>query len=121
MRIWGRVYAEDGSYTWQKVETDPVNGNDYVYITDLVQVLKLNLNESPFYASSGIPAHPAVIEQIVPDYYMYVTQQRFAPYFASLTISNVSLPPADGAAPVPTYRVNLTTNNGVTMAMDIPV
>jgi hypothetical protein len=105
MRIWGRVTNPDGTRTWVAVVTTPEGDDTAVRITQLIQVLKLNLNESPFYADWGIPAYPAVAQQIPPDYYVQLTQQRFAQYFASLTIARISANP-------PTYNINLLTKQG---------
>lgn len=105
MRVYGRVYAEDGSYTWQVVKTTPAGGNEAVYLTALVQCLKLNLNESPFYASSGIPAQPSIVQQLFPDYYVSLTQQRYAPYFANLTVSKLPVS-------TPTYDISATLMSG---------
>ena len=115
-RVWGRVYAVPftGAYVWQVVTPDENGHPDYVYITNLIQVLKLNLGESPFYANFGIPAQRSVVQQVFPDFYVNMTQQQFAQYFASLTIAKI--PSAS-----PMYRVNLTTMQGTTVAMDIPV
>jgi hypothetical protein len=113
-RIWGRVYASDGSYVWQAVTTDSNGSNDYVYITNLIQVLKLNPGESPFYANYGIPALKSVQTQIAPDYYMALTQSQFSGYFAALVITKVT-------SPTPSYRINLTTNAGVKIETVIPV
>lgn len=121
MRTWGRVFNPDGTWTWTEVTTDAQGFNDYVWITALVQVLKLNLGESPFYANYGIPAKQSVIQQIAPDYYVNQTQQQFAQYFANLSIANVTAQQTTGQAPVPTYLINLTTNQGVKMAVSIPV
>ena len=104
MRIWGRTYP-NGVPTWVLVETQPGGSNSYVYLTWLIQVLKLNLNESPFFGSWGIPAHPSVVQQVAPDFYATLTQQRFAQYFAALTIAKVLDFP-------PTYKVNATTTEG---------
>lgn len=114
MRTYGRVYAQDGTYTWQKVETDANGANDLVYLTALIQVLKLNLNESPFYSNFGIPARDSIIQQVFPDYNVAFTQQQFAPFFASLIISKQN-------SPTPTYRVNVTTNLGVKITATVPV
>lgn len=114
MRIWGRVYAVDGTWTWQPVETAADGSNDYVYVTNLIQVLKLNLNESPFYANYGIPAQRTVIQQVFPDFFVSQTQAQFAPFFASLIIAKL-------AGPTPRYRVNITTNQGVKINAEIPV
>jgi hypothetical protein len=114
MRAWGRVYDEFGNYTWQEVTTDPAGRNDYVYITNLIQVLKLNRNESPFFADYGIPGQLSVIQQIFPDIYASLTQVQFAPFFASLIITKLP-------SSTPTYRVNLTTNQGVKFEVEVPV
>jgi len=114
MRIWGRVYAEDGSYTWQKVETTADGNDDYVRITSLIQVLKLIRGESPFWANYGIPAQQAVVQQVFPDFYVALTQTQFAGYFASLIVTK-----RGGATP--TYDVNLVTNQGTPLALEIPV
>lgn len=107
MRTYGRVNG-----VWTKVETDAAGFNDYVWITTLIQTLLLNLGESPFYGNFGIPAHPAVVQQVFPDYYVAVTQQQFSQYFASLII-------AKQPSPTPTYRVSVTTNQGVKVAASI--
>ena len=120
MRTWGRVYPVDqngvkipGSKgVWTIVQTDANGFNDDVYITDLIQVLKLNLNESPFYAQWGIPAHPAVIQQVFPDWYIWQIQRQFSPYFANLVVAKVP-------ASVPTYRIDITTNQGKKKSLEI--
>ncbi len=114
MRVWGRVYAEDGSYTWQAVETAADGSNDYVYATNLIQVCKLNPGESPFYSNYGIPGQRAISQQIPPDYYVALTQQQFAGFFAALVVTKVN-------SATPTYRINLTTHQGVQIAAEIPV
>lgn len=114
MRTYGRIFNEDGTYQWVEVSTDANGYNDYVWITTLIQCLKLNLGESPFYADYGIPAQQSVIQQIFPDFYVFRTQSQFAKYFASLLISKQNFP-------TPTYNVNITTNQGVKMAASIPV
>ncbi len=114
MRTYGRIFHGDGTWTWTEVDTDAQGYDDYVWITTLVQVLKLSPGESPFYANYGIPAQRALVQQVFPDYYVALTQAQFAPFFASLIISKVP-------APDPTYNVNLTTNQGVKMALNIPV
>ncbi|HVB66128.1 MAG TPA: hypothetical protein VND01_00365 [Candidatus Acidoferrales bacterium] len=107
MRTYGRVPGLSGLPTvWVEVVTDPNGLNDQVYLTTLLQVLKLNLGESPFYANFGIPAQQSVIQQIFPDYYAALIQQQFAVYFASLMIARTSANP-------PTYQVSLITHNGI--------
>ena len=43
MRIWGRNYAADGTYTWVVITPDADGHADYLRITHLCQVLKLEL------------------------------------------------------------------------------
>jgi hypothetical protein len=125
MRTWGRIWLDaNGNQVqasppgivpkWIKVETDAQGFNDMVYATALVQVLKLNLGESPFYQNWGIPAKYDVITQIFPDYYVTLTQQRFQARFASLIV-------AKQVDPTPTYRINITTHVGVKLNASIPI
>ena len=121
MRVYGRTQdVLTGKKKWWTVVTD-INGfNDSVYLTNLAQVIKLNLGESPFFANYGIPAHPAVVTQLFPDYYMVQIQQQFSAYFASLILT--PLPVAQGSAdsfatgqdgrPAPRYYINVLTNYG---------
>jgi hypothetical protein len=111
MRTYGRIYNDDGTYKWVVVETDANGFNDEVWLTTLCQTLKLNLNESPFWANYGIPAEPAVVQQVFPDFYVSRTQQQFSQYFASLIISKVNVTTAQGQ-PVPTYNIAVVTNYG---------
>jgi hypothetical protein len=80
----------------------------------LIQVLKLNLGESPFYANYGIPAYKSIVQQIFPDFYVAQTQQQFAPYFASLTIVKEN-------SPTPTYNISVITHNGAKILASVPV
>lgn len=114
LRTYGRTYNADGSYQWVEVTTDENGQNDQVYLTTLVQALKLNLGESPFYSQYGIPAQQSIIQQVFPDYYISRTQAQFAQYFASLQVSKVS-------NPTPTYTVNVITHQGVKLSAQIPV
>lgn len=121
MRTYGRTQdVLTGKKKWWIVTTD-INGfNDSVWLTDLAQVLKLNLGESPFFANFGIPAHASVMTQVFPDFYLSRTQQQFASHFASLIIT--ALPVEQGSAdseatgqdgaPAPRYYVNVLTNYG---------
>jgi len=115
LRTYGRTFDEFGNpLGWQQVTTDANGYDDAVWLTTLCQVLLLNLNESPFYADYGIPAHPSVVQQVFPDFYLALTQARFARYFASLIISKVP-----SASPV--YRVNVVTHQGVQMNTSVPI
>lgn len=108
MRTWGRI-ANTGE--WFEVTTDANGFNDAVYLTTLAQVLLLNRGESPFFGDYGIPSQQAVITNLPPDFYVTLTQQQFAPYFASLIINRR---PATGTGPrnPPVYDVNVITSLG---------
>ena len=114
MRTWGRPYTNGKPGAWTEVTTDADGFNDYVYITTLAQVLRLNLGESPFFGAYGIPAHQSVMTRVFPDYYVSFTQQQFAQYFATLAISKEPLP-------APTYNVNITTHRGVLVPFQVPI
>lgn len=111
MRVYGRV---NNTGSWQVVQTDASGHNDEVYITAMCQSLLLNLNESPFWADWGIPAQQSVLTQAFPDFYVFLTQQRFSPYFANLQISKIT-------NPTPTYKINVVTTQGVTITQEIPI
>jgi hypothetical protein len=125
MRSWGRIWAlnPDGSQQspqpagypyWQEVSTDPTTGdNSAVWLTTLCQCLLLNLNESPFNASLGLPAAITVLTQVQPDYYVSRIQAYFAQYFASLLVSKVQSNP-------PVYNVAVTTLQGARIIVSVP-
>lgn len=113
LRTYGRTYDEFGVPTWVEVTTDAQGFNDAVYVTTLIQTLKLSLGEAPFNADYGIPAQQSVVTQVFPDFYVARTQALFAQYFASLIISKVP----DLA--VPTYNVNIVTHQGVKIVTQI--
>lgn len=119
MRTWGRINQVNGiGGTWVEVTTDATGQNDAVYLTTLAQVLKLNLNEDPFYANYGIPAEQSVIAQVQPDYYANQAQQQFAGFFAALIVSKAAQKPNQ---PKPTYNINLTANQGAVLMNPVPV
>ena len=110
MRVYGRTTNEEGVQTWVTVETDPNGHNDMVNLTWLAQVLKLNLNESPFYANWGIPQIPTIVSQVFPDYYVMQTQQQFRGIFASLSMYRVP------ASFPPEYNVQIMTQYGAILS-----
>lgn len=138
MRVWGRtldlagqiidssgnlvtdaqgaivVDSGQGNLQWVEVKTDANGNNDLVYLTALCQVLLLNLGESPFYATYGIPAQQSVMQQTFPDYYVALTQQVYSQYFASLVIVKQS-------DPTPTYLVTVKTHQGVVLSATVPI
>lgn len=105
-RTWTGKIPGQGTPTWTVVETDESGNNEYLFVSWLIQVIQLVLGESPFYADWGIPAIQSVIQQIFPDFYINVTQQKFQSYFASLIISKVP------NTKQPTYTVNIMLTNG---------
>ena len=105
MRTFGRVYTNGVPGPWEVVNTDPNGFNDFVYLTTLCQVLKLQLGESPFDGNYGIPAVGSVLSQTAPDFNIAFTQQQFAKYFASLVIAKQNTGP-------PTYKISVVTTQG---------
>jgi hypothetical protein len=103
---------KSGARWWAQVNPDASGNPDSVYLTALIQTLKLNLNESPFYGNWGIPAHESVVTQIFPDYYVMLTQQRYAPRFMSLIIAREPLP-------MPTYSVAVQFKTGARISTTV--
>lgn len=114
MRTYGRIRNPDGSKSWVVVETDANGFDDMVWVTTLCQTLLLNLGESPFFADHGLPAPNAVVQQIAPDFFVARTQRQFSAYFASLVVSR-------DASPTPTYKVNVTTHQGVKLNASVQI
>jgi hypothetical protein len=113
MRTYGRTQdVLSGKKKWWVVTTDIGGFNDSVMLTALAQVIKLNLGESPFFADYGIPAHPSVVMQIFPDFYMARTQQQFSGYFASLILTSQPDAVDNDGRPAPSYLINVLTHYG---------
>ncbi|MXV44309.1 hypothetical protein GS501_04520 [Saccharibacter sp. 17.LH.SD] len=102
MRVWTRQHQPDGSRHWVAVD------GDQAIIAWLQNALLLQLGESPFWVDWGIPITQTLLTQVWPDYYTTMTQQRFAGYFASLTI--IREPQSDN----PAYRINAILPDGTT-------
>lgn len=134
MRIWGRIqvgideqnlpiyetYPNSPSYVWRRRKTDANGENGGVYVTNLVQVLKLNRNESPFYANYGIPGEQSVMSQIFPDFYVAQTQAQFSAFFASLLVARLPTPPPP-ALDTPVYVINATLKSGSILKTVVPI
>lgn len=120
MRVWGRNYNVDGTYEWTEVTTDSNGYNDAVYVTALCQVLQLQLGESPFYSNYGIPAQPSIVNQIFPDYNVYLTQQQYAPYFSSLKVTKVNAV-NQYDVPTPVYNIQVITQQGSVIDLNVPI
>ena len=138
MRVYGRIFvpappsgierSEDlvaatpttpGNYRWVVLETAPNGSNDYCYVTALIQCLRLNLGESPFYARYGVPAAVAVHLQLQPDFYINYIQKFYARFFASLIIAkrpqrptNASFAPGARAFTTPVYDISIVRKDG---------
>lgn len=107
-------------YSWQEVDTDSNGYNDAVYVTALIQVLKLQTGESPFYAQYGIPAQQSVALQTFPDYSVYFIQQQYSQYFAALKITKVNQNNQYGV-PEPVYAVSIVTQQGSIINLTVPI
>jgi hypothetical protein len=110
VRTYIRVYNQQGAARWVTVQTDAEGFDDYVWASTLIQCFKLNINESPFFSNYGLPSVQAVLQQIAPDSYVANLQTLFAGYFASLVVSRQASNP-------PTYRANVTFQNGVQLQL----
>lgn len=110
MRTWGRVNDE-----WVSVEQQEDGDFSYGWLTTLIQTLKLNMGESPFYPGYGIPAQQSIVTQVHPDYYVNMVQQQFSKYFSTLTITK------DTSQVNPTYAIDVVFNNGQRVYKKIPV
>jgi hypothetical protein len=115
MRVYGRISDGNGGLKWEEVDTDANGFNDAVYVTAFCQVLLLNLNESPFYATFGIPQQQSVLQQVFPDYYVSLMQQIYSQFFASLLVQKVA------GTTTPTYNVAIVTNQGATISAQVAV
>ena len=118
MRTYGRVPVDPldpkGPQRWVVVTTDANGYDDAVWLTTLAQSLKLNLSESPFYAQYGIPAKQSVLQQVMPDFNVAFTQQRFSQYFATLLVTKLD-------SPDPVYNISVTTHAGAKLSGSVPV
>ena len=105
MRTYARIPNAQGKLIWTEVQTDANGNNDFVYLTTLIQTLLLSPNESPFFANFGIPSQQDVVQQSFPDYYVFLTQQAYAAYFASLIVIKLQ-------RTTPTYQIYGMTHYG---------
>jgi hypothetical protein len=123
MRVYGRIVPDilyPNKKRWVEVTTDENGFNDMVYLTNMIQVIKLNLHESPFWSDWGIPAHTSVMTQIAPDFYMNLIQQRFAQYFMLLMLTNLPNRVDEDGRPAPAYQYNVVTQYGAVLTNVIP-
>jgi len=109
-----RTYGRDSDGNWLQVTTDDAGFDDAVWLTTLVQCLKLSPEESPFYAQYGIPAVATVVQQIIPTFYVSRLQSFFFQYFSSLQITLTEIDP-------PIYTIVAITNSGSKIISRVPV
>lgn len=109
-----RTYGRNAEGKWVEVDTDSNGYDDAVWLTTLVQCLKLSPEESPFYAQYGIPAVASVVQQIIPTYYVNQLQSFFSKYFASLQIALTQVDP-------PVYNISAITNSGSKIITEVAV
>ena len=114
MRTYGRLKDDAGNYQWVKIETQPNGDNSEVWLTTLVQTLKLSRQESPFWANYGIPAQQSVMTQVYPDFFVAETQSQFSQHFVSLSVTKLP-------EPTPTYRIVATTPRGSLINRNIAI
>lgn len=107
-----RTYGRNSAGEWVEVSTSQTGANDAVYLTTLVQNLRLAPQESPFYADNGIPAYGSIVQQILPTFYVNRIQQQFADYFTSLQITIESQDP-------PIYNILVVTKDGNTIVENV--
>lgn len=123
MRTYGRIVPDPlfpDVKQWVEVDTDENGFDDMVWLTTVIQTIKLNLGESPFYADYGIPAHASVVSQIAPDTYLSRIQQQYAPYFLSLIISKQPDALDERGIPSPSYLVSVITKYGAFLSAQVP-
>ena len=113
MRVYARARLADGAKKWVVISTAANGDNSDVYLVALCQCLLLNINESPFWAASGIRSQQAVQQQVAPDHDIANVQKQFAQYFANLAISKASGSP-------PTYNISVVTFQGAVINFALP-
>ncbi|AHE73397.1 hypothetical protein M942_22540 [Enterobacter ludwigii] len=109
-----RTYGRDNNGRWVTVVTDENGFNDSIWITTLVQNLKLAPQESPFFANNGIPSSGSVIQQILPTFFVNRLQQQFSRYFSSLQIALTDADP-------PVYTISVITTSGAKIVRQVYV
>lgn len=100
-----RTYGRNSEGKWVVVETDSEGFSDAVWLTTLVQNIRLAPQESPFFAQNGIPVYGSIIQQIIPTFYVNKMQKEFSDHFTSLKITLESQDP-------PVYNISAVTKLG---------
>ncbi len=106
MRIYGRQQNLDGSKTWITLDTASGSALDEIYVLWLIQTLKLNTLESPYFPGSGVPIWQAMQNTFYPDSSLAAIQASFSQYFSYLSITRLTNPD-------PYYNIIVVTKNGV--------
>jgi hypothetical protein len=123
VRTYGRIVPNPlypDVKQWVVITTDANGFNDMVMLTTLIQVVKLNLGESPFFSNYGIPAHPSVVSQIAPDLFLSRIQQQFAIYFLSITLTKQPNALDEDGRPAPSYLISVITQYGAKLTAVVP-
>ena len=114
MRIHGRKLNADGTKTWVTLDTNNGDSEDQIYALWLIQVLKLNTLESPFWPGWGVPTWQAMQNTFYPDSSIAKIQSQFSQYFSYLSITRLSNPD-------PYYKIVAITKNGVSQTLSVPI
>lgn len=112
MRIHGRRINPDGTKTWVTLDTTKGDSEDQVLVLWLIQTLKLNTLESPFWPSSGVPTWQTMQNTFYPNNSLAKIQSEFSKYFTYISISRVTKPD-------PYYNVTVITKNGVKSTVQV--
>jgi len=112
MRIHGRLLNPDGTKTWVTLDTAKGDSIDTIYVLWLVQTLKLNTLESPYWPDWGVPIWQVMQNTFYPDSSIAKIQANFSQYFSYLSIARVPNPD-------PYYSVTVITKNGTTKTIQV--
>ena len=112
MRIHGRQLNADGTKTWVTLDTENGDSLDAIYVLWLIQTLKLNTLESPYYPGAGMPIYQAMQNTFYPDSRIAKIQANFSQYFSYLSITRLTNPD-------PYYQIIVITKNGVTGTIQV--
>ena len=115
MRVYGRTIDNTrpnaNFYKWQVVQDD----DDNIRLTHLIQVLQMDIQESPFYSNWGMPVANALITGVLSDVAINNTINQFAQYFAALQITRgISNDPKEIY-----YQVDVVLKNGKNVTLDV--
>lgn len=114
MRIHGRKINPDGTKTWVTYDTAAGDPIDAIYVVWLIQALKMNTLESPFWPGWGVDIWQSLQNTFYPDSSIANMQAEFSQYFSFLSITRQS-------DPDPHYAVSVITKAGVPLNYRVAV